>query len=212
MSNRTRHRSSFTRLGGGHLTAAVTILLSVSSHITTAAVITAKSVSFPDVAAAVGAATDGDTVTIPAGTESWTSTLVITKGVTLQGAGEDKTVILDDIPLGENRNPLGRRQAKPIDRDSASAASVPLPRRAKSGSGVGRPLVLINVRSRQTFRLTGFTFRYGSRTTKPQNQGCVKIEGTCFSVRVDHCHFDQLYNNSIIVAGTCAPMLAVSRV
>src|SRR6266403_1584090 len=201
LPNRAQPRSPSTRLCAGHLMAAVAILLTISSHFTKAAVITAKSVSFPDVAAAVGAATDGDTVAVPAGTESWTSTLVITKGITLQGGGDDKTVILDDIPLGENRNPLGRRQAKPIDRVSASAASVPLPRRAKSGSGVGRPLVLINVRSRQTFRLTGFTFRYGSRTTKPQNQGCVKIEGTCFSVRVDHCHFDQLYNNAVLFYG-----------
>ena len=51
------------------------------------AVLEAKSVSLSDVHAAIRAATDGDTVTVPAGTATWTATLNITKNITLQGAG-----------------------------------------------------------------------------------------------------------------------------
>jgi hypothetical protein len=217
--NRAQHPHSFNRFGARHVTAAATILLSVSTHITTAAVITAKSVSFPDVAAAVGAATDGDTVTIPPGTESWTSTLVITKGITLQGGGDDKTVILDDVPTGGNRQLPGMGQGRGMGQRrgigqggvmgqgggkgklQGSGGHGPPGERKNAGVGGGQPILLINVAPHQTFRLTGLTLRYGARATKPQNQGCVKIEGTCWSVRVDHCHFDQLYNNALVFYG-----------
>jgi hypothetical protein len=72
-----------------------------------AGTITAKSALFPDVSAAVAAANDGDTVIVPATPTpvSWTSTLTITKGITIQGAGSDKTVILDDVArTSANRN------------------------------------------------------------------------------------------------------------
>jgi len=81
-----------------------------------AATITAKSVSFGDVRSAIGSACDGDTVAIPAGTASWTSTLTITKGITLQGAGNDKTVILDDVPSPGAR---GSRQPNQLRQDQA---------------------------------------------------------------------------------------------
>src|SRR4029077_2109155 len=41
--------------------------------------------SAADVQAAINQAKDGDTITLPAGTLSWTSTLNIAKGITLQG-------------------------------------------------------------------------------------------------------------------------------
>ncbi len=63
-----------------------------------AAIINAASVSFADVASAIALASDGDTVVVPGGTVSWTSILLVTKGITLQGAGNDATVILDDVP------------------------------------------------------------------------------------------------------------------
>ncbi len=69
-----------------------------------AATVTAKSVSLSDVSSAIGSAHDGDTVTVPAGTASWASTLTIAKGITLQGAGDDKTVIVDDIVPAKRRD------------------------------------------------------------------------------------------------------------
>src|ERR1051326_289009 len=76
------------------------LLMSVSAH-ARAATITATSASFKDVASAVSSAHDGDVVVVPAGTASWTTTLNIAKGITLEGAGNDKTVILDDLPREE---------------------------------------------------------------------------------------------------------------
>lgn len=58
---------------------------------------TAASVSRTDVAAAIALATDGDAVMIPAGTAGWMSTITITAGITLCGAGIGKTIIIDDI-------------------------------------------------------------------------------------------------------------------
>ena len=50
--------------------------------------------SQPDVQAKVNSAARGDTVLVPAGTFSWTSTLSLTKGINLQGAGRDSTFII----------------------------------------------------------------------------------------------------------------------
>jgi hypothetical protein len=43
--------------------------------------------------AAVAAAARGDTVTVPAGSATWSSALTLTKGITLKGAGRDSTFI-----------------------------------------------------------------------------------------------------------------------
>jgi len=72
------------------------ILLSVLGQVE-AAIVRAKSAILTDVRLALDTARDGDTVVVPPGTASWTSTLTITKGITLQGAGNERTVILDNI-------------------------------------------------------------------------------------------------------------------
>ena len=124
-----------------------------------AATITARSVSFTDVASAVGLAKDGDLVVVPAGTAGWTSTLTLAKGIQLEGAGNNATVILDNIP------------------------------RTTGGGAV--PIISGKFTATQSFRLTGFTFRYGSVTTA--TDGSIVLSGTSQGIRVDHCHFDQLY-------------------
>ena len=75
------------------------------------------------------AAHDGDTITLPAGTFTWTSRLNITKGITLQGATTiadagtgnptitDGTIIKDDTPrrgAGVFRHNQGRDAFEPI--------------------------------------------------------------------------------------------------
>jgi hypothetical protein len=124
------------------------------------ATVQAKSVALSDVVSAIRSASEGDTVVVPAGTASWTSTLSIKKGITLQGAGNDKTIILDDVP------------------------------RTRQNKGGG--LMDIRLTPSQSFRLTGFTFRYGS-VAAPAQHGGVRLGGTCPSVRIDHCHFDRTY-------------------
>lgn len=63
-----------------------------------AATITAASCSRADVGIAVERAVNGDTVLIPPGTCSWTTNLTISdKYFTLQGAGINQTVIIDNV-------------------------------------------------------------------------------------------------------------------
>jgi len=147
----------------------IVLLLSFASILFSraeAATINAKSISFTDVASAIGLAKDGDIVVVPAGSATWTSTLTLTKGVTLQGAGNNASVIVDGIP-----------------RNSSSTALI---------SGTFNPT--------QLPRITGLTFRYGSVTT-PSGAPALSLSGTCPAIRVDHCHFDQLYRGNIVVAG-----------
>ncbi|MBN1421992.1 MAG: hypothetical protein JXP34_24680 [Planctomycetes bacterium] len=81
-----------------------------------AADIDAKSGSRDDVQAAIDAAKDGDTVRIPAGTFTWTKavrigadkdlggkwTIVGQKHLTIEGAGIDRTIIVDEVPRHPN--------------------------------------------------------------------------------------------------------------
>jgi hypothetical protein len=53
----------------------------------------AKSASYDDVKEAVDAASAGDTVIVPAGTATWSSSVEITKAISVIGAGSDKTIL-----------------------------------------------------------------------------------------------------------------------
>ncbi|HET6888779.1 MAG TPA: hypothetical protein VFH87_12755 [Candidatus Udaeobacter sp.] len=74
-----------------------TTLIFALSRLSGATTVNASSASQSDVAAAVASAADGDTVTIPAGTASWTRTLVVRKAITIQGAGVGVTIIKDSV-------------------------------------------------------------------------------------------------------------------
>lgn len=153
-----------------------------------AATITARSVAFADVNSAVVSAADGDTVIIPAGMASWTSTLTLTKNVTLQGQtkveGSDPrnfnikegTVILDNVARTRERNGSGKAQTK------VSA------------------LIYGKFSAAQRPRITGLTFKSGSVTGKGFTSA-VYLEGTCRSVRIDHCTFYKLSRYNLIVRG-----------
>lgn len=64
------------------------------------ATIVSDSASYTDVATAVASASNGDTVTIPAGTATWTTGFELDKAITLQGAGVGQTIIKDGIADG----------------------------------------------------------------------------------------------------------------
>jgi len=72
--------------------AATLILTSICSG-ANAEIRKAASASFSDVSAAVSAAGRGDTVMIPPGTVTWTSTLTLSRGINVIGAGRDLTTI-----------------------------------------------------------------------------------------------------------------------
>jgi len=140
---------------------------------TNAASIIAASPSLIDVKTAVAAASEGDTVVVPAGTASWTSCLMITKGITLIGA--------TTVTNAGTQNPTMNDAT--IIRDESPVNT--------TSSG----LIKVTLSPSQAFRLTGFTFKYGSRTAR-NNHGVVLLSSTGSSphlnMRVDHCHFDQL--------------------
>ncbi len=89
---------------------------------TQGATVEAKSAALADIKSAIASAHEGDTVVVPAGEVSWTSPLVITKGITLQGATSiggylsspavtDKTVILDDVTAAKPRPSVAKATA-----------------------------------------------------------------------------------------------------
>jgi hypothetical protein len=57
------------------------------------ATINAASASYADVSAAIALASAGDIVTVPAGSATWTSRLLVEKGISIIGAGISNTVI-----------------------------------------------------------------------------------------------------------------------
>ncbi len=82
---------------GSHTIRAASLAVALASamHVdTAAAAISAASVERDDVAAAIASAIDGDTVLIPAGSATWSSSVRIEgKAITVQGAGIGQTII-----------------------------------------------------------------------------------------------------------------------
>jgi hypothetical protein len=77
----------------------LTILSGLTAfHSAVAKTVTAVSPSQSDVAAAIAAASNGDTILIPAGTATWNSTLTVSKWLSFVGAGIDKTTIIVNVP------------------------------------------------------------------------------------------------------------------
>ena len=74
------------------VTGVIFLLLFAVSGSAQASIINAASVSQSDVAAAIAAAANGDTVVIPAGTATWTSSLNVTKAIWLQGSGSGRII------------------------------------------------------------------------------------------------------------------------
>ncbi len=160
------------------------LLLAVSGAVQ-AAKINAPSPSFGDVSAAIASAAKGDTVIVPAGTVSWTKTLVINKPITLIGqttvsytneTADNRTIIYDDV----------RRSTTP---------SAPLIHAiVTSGDMAVEPTVPL-------LQIKGFTFRGSTNTPKGAPNGAIMLAGTCPAVRISNCHFDRLYQSSIYTFG-----------
>ena len=215
----------------------LTMTFLLPARVANCSTVEANTPELADVKAAILSAHENDTVKVPPGTASWTSTLIITKGITLQGATgiegsldnpavTDKTIILDEVPRKGERHQASKaesglaqspRAGLPRARQGDRAGAAANPRRdaaqslsrlrgaaAKSkvaaGPKTGHPpaIMVARLEPDQSFRLTGFTFRYGSVASYADNGG-VHLEGTCPSARIDHCHFDQLYANPFIM-------------
>jgi hypothetical protein len=156
------------------LAAALTLFFStfaIPPQSVPAANINAASPALNDVLTAIALAANGDTVVVPAGTASWTSALDITKAITIQGAttvtGTRDNPTVTDATIIQDNIPRSNQLTAII------RATIPL-------GG--------------TFRLTGFTFKAGSITQIADNGG-VRLGGFSQAMRLDHCHFNQIYQN-----------------
>jgi hypothetical protein len=131
------------------------------------------------VQACIRSAADGDIVTLPAGTFSWTYKLVITKGITLQGqttitgAGTSNPTVNDATIIRDNT-----------------------PRSGATG------IIHALMSPGKSFRLTGITFAPGNSTQLPTGNGfiCFSSSGgqLTTSLRMDHCHFASLYQGRML--------------
>lgn len=142
---------------------------------------------------AVAAANNGDTVVIPAcpGGISWTTKLVITKGITLQGQGIGVTVLIDNVPKGN------------------------------ASCGNAEPMLEFDVNAPNNFRLTGLTIRGGvadigcnpghlglGGTSKAfrvdhvrfenQQTSAIRTGGDLWGV-IDHCQFQGDNKQGVII-------------
>jgi hypothetical protein len=169
----------------GRLGAPFAALLLAISGAVQAATINARSPSFGDVSEAVTSAARGDTVIVPAGTVSWTKTLVINKPITLIGqttvsytneTANDRTIIYDDVP-----------------RSTTPSAPI-IHAIVTSGDMAVEPTVPL-------LQIKGFTFRGSTNMTKIGGNGAIMLAGTCPAVRISNCHFDRLYQISLYTFG-----------
>ena len=139
------------------------------------ATITATNVSSAAVQAAINAAVDGDTVVVPAGNAIWSSQVTMGgRGITLMGAGLDKTVIVDAMTASGNACLLS---------DNSGSKPLRVTGFTFVDSGPGTVNGLVGIAGAQKFRVDHCRF------TTLHAMG-VKIWGDSWGV-VDHCVFDE---------------------
>jgi len=161
--------------------AIVTVLFLAVLRSGDAATVNAKSVSFADVNTAVGVAKEGDIVTIPAGTATWTSTLSLTKGITLIGAGSASTIILDNVPINSITGSAIVINTTLVAGQSFRVSGLTVrygPRTAKPISGA-----VINAQG------TCFAYRIDNIHFDQPYDKAIHIGGWIYGV-IDHCLFD----------------------
>lgn len=141
------------------------------------AAINAASCSYRDVSAAVSLVPENGMVSVPQGSCSWSTTLIITKGLELIGAGAGISIITSNVPVP--------------DFDYCETAII-----------CYRPL---SYAANQQFRVSGFTFNGGWTPGGGGGSGCVGIVRDSFSgdganvltkVRIDHNTFSGCGNTA----------------
>jgi hypothetical protein len=139
-----------------------------------AATIEASSCSLAHVQAAVNAAARGDTVSVPAGRCTWTGQLLITKAITLEGAGLGSTVITSNI----------------------SDYNTHLIRYAPSKENPSPDTDVL-------FRVTGFTFDANKKTGIIRLEGTTGYRQKYNKNRIDNNRFYQCYTRSGTSSDAC---------
>jgi hypothetical protein len=122
-------------------------------------------------------AVNGDTITLPAGTFTWSTHVRVTKGVTIQG----QTTVNSDTGVCNDQTVL-------LDNLSSTRPG-------------GEGYFHCTAYTGQSLRITGLTFKAGTTTTK--YNGAIRVSGNSNQVRLDHLHFTNLYHtNYIAIYGT----------
>jgi hypothetical protein len=164
--------TSWQRLNCAVLRSVLAMLLLAAPGWVHAAAINAASCSQADVQAALNAAHDGDTVSIPAGTCTWTRQVILKAGsrsLTVQGAGTDATNIVDNVP--------------------------------KLAGGHASILWVFHTTAEKSLRVSGFTVQGLAKDRNRSNKGTLVFRGRSHAVRVDHIKVDRPGTGAMIFSG-----------
>jgi hypothetical protein len=144
-------------------------LFSATAH---AATYTAASCNTSAVQTAINSAVAGDRVMIPACAQTnWSSTLTITKGITLQGAGQGVTILGDNVSKGGS---------------------------TCTGGG---PLVAWSINAPNSFRMTGLTIVGVATDPGVCQRGHISVSGSTHSMRIDHITINPVQTVGIYIDG-----------
>lgn len=125
-------------------------------------------------------ASTGDTINITAGTATWTSStvaaVVITKAITLQGAG-----------CATDANGRATTPCSTVITDNTAVDS-------------SKVAIYVNYGGTATLRITGLQITLGHSTGNYSSE--IKVEGGASNVRIDHCVFNGGANKQAAAIGT----------
>ena len=154
--------------------------------------ITALTCSQTDVSTAIGQAAAGDTVLIPLCPSgvSWTSTVTVGKGITLQGQGIGQTVLIDNVPKGGS-NCGGAAPMLSVNSNTFFRLSGFTLQGSAPDTFVCQPSHVAISGSSPTFRIDNIAF------TNLMTVG-IRSSGTLFGV-VDHCTFQGSHKNGLLI-------------
>ena len=183
------HRKAF-------LIGAVMLLLGSFSAIQ-AATINAASCKYSDVLSAYNSAKSGDIVAVPSGSATWSNTLVISKSVTLRGAGIGQTIITRGSPTASFTGAFLCVAKLPSDVPVTISGITFDSVRTDHVVDTRQVYILNSTAQGATFdytkiRITSCQFKNGERQ--------VFWEGRCFGV-VDHCQFYDFRESGAHVRG-----------
>ena len=157
------------------------------------ATINARSVALADVATAINAAANGDTVALPAGTATWTAGITVTKGISIIGAGKDVTVIIDSKSGRDNQRTFSitAKQSQPMFRLSG------LTIKGVAGQAGGTKGVVIMTGDAHQFRIDHIKI-------SGLNESMLLFSGCLWGV-VDHCDFQSVGSANIVIEHAAWP-------
>jgi hypothetical protein len=151
-------------------------------------VILAVTGSQTDVQKAIISAKPGDTVQLPAGVFFYTSTVWVTNGVSLLGKGIDSTIIVDEVPRGQQHAQVLILAALTNHNVRLSGLTI---RGGTTNTSVNYNGTLAVYGSTRSFRVDHVKF------DKPRALG-MYCDGHLYGV-IDHCFFDLIGNEGIQV-------------